>query len=496
MSPRVPVILALTADEQGGALLADETREDALAAAIVAPSATLPEFAVVSIMREGVDTSDGRWFAPGGGTWREPPLTMTLNHDPDQRVGQIVRIDRAESVEALEALLDPENLPETYAAAVGDTGDVIVGLVQFDLGLDADGVLVDPEAPGRRAAREVHNGFLRGVSAELGDLAVEFECVESDPEDPEFCLDYQVRFLRFRIGAATFTSFQAMEDARSISVGGDPASSSDEQLRSIVASGVVEVREPERSIEGSDGESLSLDPPRDWFEDPGLDEPTPLTFEESGRVFGHIALWGTCHIGRTDVCVTPPRSMTSYAYFRTGEIVCADGTRVPVGSLTMNTGHATLDVSPTQAVAHYDDTGTQAAQLAAGEDDHGIWVAGVRSPNVTRDQLRVLMAAAGSGDWRRLGGNLELVRILAVNTPGFPVPRAQTLLASGEQTALVAAGAAAAASASCGCGGERTQAHGHGSDALERRLRNVEATLAVLGLGSQAAEALGARLSR
>ncbi|MCI4354550.1 MAG: hypothetical protein L3K06_04215, partial [Thermoplasmata archaeon] len=41
-------------------------------------------------------------------------------------------------------------------------------------------------------------------------------------------------------------------------------------------------------------------------------------------------------------------------------------------------------------------------------------------------------------------GNLELVALLAVNVPGFPVPRARALVASGdaepERLALVAAG--------------------------------------------------------
>jgi hypothetical protein len=45
-----------------------------------------------------------------------------------------------------------------------------------------------------------------------------------------------------------------------------------------------------------------------------------------------------------------------------------------------------------------------------------------------------------SGDWRRIGGNLELVAALAVNVPGFPVPRPRGLVASGSMQSLVAAG--------------------------------------------------------
>jgi hypothetical protein len=51
-----------------------------------------------------------------------------------------------------------------------------------------------------------------------------------------------------------------------------------------------------------------------------------------------------------------------------------------------------------------------------------------------------------SGDWRPINGHLELVGLLAVNVPGFPVPRQRALAASVgdegeyETLALVAAG--------------------------------------------------------
>jgi hypothetical protein len=65
-------------------------------------------------------------------------------------------------------------------------------------------------------------------------------------------------------------------------------------------------------------------------------------------------------------------------------------------------------------------------------------VAGALRANVDDTAAAKLRAAALSGDWRRVGGSLELVAALAVNTPGFPVPRAR--VASGEPMSLVAAG--------------------------------------------------------
>ena len=79
--------------------------------------------------------------------------------------------------------------------------------------------------------------------------------------------------------------------------------------------------------------------------------------------------------------------------------------------------------------------------MAVGNDAHGIWVAGAVRPGA--DPLKVYeLQAAGqvSGDWRRIGGQLRLVGLLAVNVPGFPVPKMRARVASGQPQALVAAG--------------------------------------------------------
>jgi hypothetical protein len=167
-----------------------------------------------------------------------------------------------------------------------------------------------------------------------------------------------------------------------------------------------------------------------------------LTVTDAGQVFGHLALWGTCHISHagSGECVTPPRSAASYAYFHTGAIRTQGGTEIPVGHLTLDTTHANLAASPAATLAHYENTGAVVADIAVGEDSHGIWVAGSLRPSATPDQIRALRAAPLSGDWRQIGSNLELVAALAVNVPGFPVPRPAGMVASGAITSLVAAG--------------------------------------------------------
>jgi 2'-5' RNA ligase len=181
-------------------------------------------------------------------------------------------------------------------------------------------------------------------------------------------------------------------------------------------------------------------PPAAWFSDPGLSLPTPITVTDDGRIYGHAAQWGSCHIGQEDVCVQPPHE-DAHPYYRTGEVVCADGSRVAVGQITVGTGHAPLHYGASPAAEHYDNTGAAVADVAVGNDAHGIWVAGAIRPGA--DPLKVYeLQAAGqvSGDWRRIGGQLRLVGLLGVNVPGFPVPKMRARVASGAPQALVAAG--------------------------------------------------------
>jgi 2'-5' RNA ligase len=192
-------------------------------------------------------------------------------------------------------------------------------------------------------------------------------------------------------------------------------------------------------------------PPVEWFTDPQLEGPTPLQIDpETGRIFGHIATWGTCHIGVSKRCTPPPKSPSDYAYFNVGALRAVDGEQVRtvgVGHLTMNTGHASLSASMSETLAHYDNTGTVAADVAAGEDRHGIWIAGKLRPELSEQDVHKLLAAPPSGDWRGKNGQLELVGVLAVNVPGYPVPRARVASGSPEPVALVAAGATRPASA-------------------------------------------------
>jgi|SRR5579862_107339 len=193
-------------------------------------------------------------------------------------------------------------------------------------------------------------------------------------------------------------------------------------------------------------------PPRAWFRDPKLAGLTALTVTDDGRVYGHAAGWGTCHTGYPGRCMTPPRG-DGYAYFHLKSVETDDGP-VKCGTVTVSTGHANRELDALHAVDHYDDTGTAAADVCVGDDRFGIWVAGAVRPNLGAARLRELRGAALSGDWRPIGGRLQLVGLLGVNVPGFPVPHpSAVLVASGGQvelSALVSAGIVSGETGECG----------------------------------------------
>lgn len=369
----------------------------------------------VFITVEGMETSDGRLFELGGLSARPVlPIPLMIQDRAEHGgwggdttswfAGAIYEVFRDER--------DDTRWLGKFNLLVGEIGDAAEALIR---------------------------GGLRGVSvdASMGDVTFDVRQVAEDG----WPLDILYRFSDSQIMGATVTPFPAF-DVCTIWFDDE-----DEPAQVATAHGEEIPMTTEPEIVPSDEESPFLlasggpeRPPRDWFEMPEPDELTPLTVLDTGQVYGHIAPFSTCHIGMPGTCVTAPRSPSDYAYFHTGEVVCEDGTRVSVGNLTLGTGHADRAAGAQAALAHYDHTGTAVADLRARDGRHGIWCAGAARPHLTTSEARTLMAAAPSGDWRRIGGSLELVACLCVNVPGFPVPRTEGLVAGGAQVSLVAAG--------------------------------------------------------
>jgi hypothetical protein len=422
----VPDVLKATLEDEVELALA--VQHAAAETAVEAPSEdgkTAPWEGPLAV--EGVTTGDGREFEPGKLTWQEPPLPLRWNKE-DSHGGEphtvAVNVGRIDKVWRTEG-------PDGTSLIMGS------------------GVLNLAEPDGQRAYDLIKGQFLKGVSIDadsIGQADIEFVWPDTGAEDGSdeddvfnmlFGSPEKVIFHGGRIRAATLCDIPAFaeayialkDDDGNLVAGGTPA-------------GTVKTRperkRPESSLTAHGGAEWK--PPADWFADPKLSLPTGIQVTDEGRVYGHAATWGTCHIGQEGVCVTPPHE-EGHPYFMTGEVPTTDGRRVAVGQITVGTGHAPLHMGAVPASEHYEHTGHAVADVVVGNDAHGIWVAGAIRPGADPMLIHELRASGQvSGDWRRIGSQLRLVGLLAVNVPGFPVPKVRSRIASGVQQALVAAG--------------------------------------------------------
>lgn len=384
---------------------------------------------------ENTMTGDGRLIKHEALRWAELPIPIRHaaedvgGHDGAVVVGAIETISRGEG------------------GAIEATGF-------FDLDSDA----------GSEAARQVGEGLTSGISMDLDDMSFEVHVAQEVIDEMDAMMDgdgsgggearkvEEGRVVMVevsaddevfvttsaRIRAATLVAIPAFAEAKISLADAAPATDQDEEDEEEEELPVEEDElSARRALVAAAGPNR---PPREWFRDPQLDEPTGITITEGGRIFGHLATWGMAHIAYEDYQTNPPQSPSSYAYFHTGAVLTEDGTEVATGRITLNAAHASDKAGANATLAHYENTGLAAADVRAGEDVHGIWVAGAVRPHLSEKDVRSLRGAPLSGDWRRIQGNLELVAALAVNVAGFPIPRPQGMVASGNMHSLVASG--------------------------------------------------------
>lgn len=367
------------------------------------------EFFIPLVIPEGIESGDGRKFNKGSITMRELPLPL------------LWQIKTGE----------------------GHSGSVVVGkitkMLRTDEGIGNASGFFDSGEYGKEAERLVRGGFIRGVSADM-DMFEAKEDEEASKEDSDSKVGGgKMNISKARVMAVTLVPKPAFQECKITLT--DPAAEQEEKQviqDGVYVDGVNPLDASALVACGIVAGAIPVTPPKEWFDNQKLKKPTALTVTDEGQVFGHIAAWHVDHIGMA-FGTKPPRSKSNYAYFHTGVVRTLENTDVPVGQLTLAGGHATLEASASEAVRHYDDTASAVADVHAGEDAYGIWVAGALRPGTTPEQIRSLRASAPSGDWRPIKGSLELVAVCQVNVPGFPIARAR--VASGQVMALVAAGA-------------------------------------------------------
>lgn len=339
-----------------------------------------PKFRIPVVIPAGVPSGDRRTVAPGALQAKELPMPLLWQKETDEGHKRSVIVGRIDAVEQLES------------GGLGNATGV------FDTHPDAV-----------EAARQVGGRFLTGVS---GDLDFFDHTLAHDENGQE-----AMYITKGRLVAATLVAKPAFQEASIELIGEDG-----EPMPTVITAAGGPVQ-----------------PPSEWFANPSLDGPTMLTVTDDGRVYGHIAEWGTPHLGNPKL--RPPRSKQNYRYFNRKPVRTAEGADVFTGQLTLTGGHAELSMDPEKTVKHYDDTRSAVADVVAGEDEFGVWVAGAMRPGLSDNQLRAFRASEPSGDWRMRDGNLELCAVCQVNVAGFPVnARPRAMVASGEVVALVAAG--------------------------------------------------------
>jgi hypothetical protein len=440
------------------------------------------------IARDNVDTGDGRRFPSGAFTWRTPPLSVMAQTQTPEFGGH-----------GLAFILGRMD-------TITRDGDMIV----------ARGELAD-EGEGEEADRRrdtiglIERGDLNGVSVDPAGVEVHYECLEFDEEEG-WCVSEIMVFDSYVIGAATVVNIPAIEGTL-ITLDPDESAAVDD--------------EPDEEDAVAASAAATLDrPPADWFTEPAdlpdLDAPgsrLPVVTDE-GRVFGYLCSWDDCHISFPNYCQTPWRSPTGYAYARVNATEAAtaagEGQQVAVAALAVQGGHFPTTGEHARnwraAQAHYDDPDTCAAYVAVGENDHGVWFSGALRPTTTPEQVATLRRHQLSGDWRRIGGAMELVGMCSVNVPGFV--REVAMAASGapgtdmamEPVAAVIGGNAVAASGaccdSCAASGSScshtaaTSARSLTATAIDGRVRTTEEQLAMLldVLGPEVRDRLRARM--
>lgn len=440
------------------------------------------------LARMGTPTGDGRILTPGGITNRDLPLPLMWQRRTEDGHGGSVIIGRIEEMsftddrviasgtlldvpEAAEAktliesgVIGPsvdlddlnyvmdadERVIVTDARIAGATLVPIPAFAEVSIAMAAEGTMALTASvrtsgwsgmPIADAARSWDSGAAKkNIDAWAGDdisgkyaRAFLYKSADGDPNNKTtygFPIADVIDGTLTIVPRAVFAAAAALQGSR----GGTSVPASDQSSMKTVLSSIY--KRLDRPAPFSLVAAAAPLPPLEFFQNPHLDGPTPLTVGEDGRVFGHIATWGTCHVGLPG-CVTPPSSPSDYAYFLTGAEKTKDGVTVPVGKLTIGGGHAAPNDGFVAAAEHYDNVGTAVAAVFAGEDEHGIWVSGYIVPGVAHDSVASLQRSPISGDWRRIGGNLELIAAHAVNVPGFPVPRAKVRFANDAQQSLV-----------------------------------------------------------
>lgn len=368
-------------------------------------------------------------------TWRDLPQALKMGHteaNTETVVGHIARYAKMDEV--------------TYA----------------------EGVFYDTHH-GRQAAMLAQSGSVNGISAEPG--GTDGKLIENEDGWIEM-----IRFDVYEIAALAQCDIPGFDGAGFLTIDLiDDAEISGREMQAIAASADLsslgpdyvvepEPKQPTRDdlammptmseadlneigFQGLIAAGSTLDEyPDDSFMMPESPVPMPLTVFDDLSFCGHLAIYGTCHIAYKDRCVTPPRSQMHYTPAHQGQVLLKSGGLLRVARISIGSEHAPLGLRPRASVDFYERNAQCAAHGRILDGSVGIWVSGHLNMRADETLHNQFASAAWSGDWRKFRGQLELIGVLSVNIPGFPLPEAHIGFDGKDQVSLVASGAKVVAS--------------------------------------------------
>ncbi len=329
------------------------------------------------------------------------------------------RLLKADGAKSRELPLSIKHASKTSAMGGHDTAEVSGAL--FEVTIDPEsgkmsgrGFLLDDEN-GRRHARLIFTGAMRGNSVDLAEVKARFvEDLNSD--------DYWIEFYDFKLAATTGVSTPAFAEAHAtiedLSDEELTASFMASPMESIVAQvpeelHIVVLGEPEGlELMASAGKVVAFDA----FHIPESDTPQKIVIDPDGRVYGHLGLWGTCHDGYGDACMLIPQPTDNYASFNKSGPLTERG-QVETGPIFAFGGHRSAKSAKTIEEA-YGGIENAWCDVRVTVGRLGPWVSGLVRPGVSEETIYAARASRISGHWV----NGKLKAIVSVNAEGYEVP--------------------------------------------------------------------------
>ena len=242
---------------------------------------------------EGELTGDGRLIEPESLRWDNLPIPLRYVKEDVGAHANAVSVGRIDTIERRDRGV-------LWAAG--------------DLRLDT--------AEGQAAFRDVKEKLQDGVSMDLDDVSFEIRVASELLDRLEEEQEAEVR-QETRDGDHVVVAKIDSDDEVQVTTDGRIRAATIVSIPAFARAKIALDAEGEQAVEAVEQDDADADandealaasaalprPPRAWFTNPRLTEPTGLTVTEDGRVYGHLALWGTCHVTHSHrECIQPPRS--------------------------------------------------------------------------------------------------------------------------------------------------------------------------------------------